>query len=731
MKKWFLTIGIALGCTSALFAQIEERVKAFNAYSSTEYYKAIQQLLKLESQGLGDLESKLLLAEAYYAQRDFQAALEWMQKAVAINDLSPKYSILYAELLKSTSNSAEADKIFQRSGKEYQNKLSSKINAIPDSKYEVLAVPMLNSKGDDFSPAYFRDGIVFVSNAKRKKNLFSWNNRPWLKVYQLPYKPVGTEKGSPSELKMPEINKFHSGPVTFTRQDRLIYFSQNQNLKKKSKSTVSTLGIYSATKQNNKWGNIKPLNINNEAYSISHPALSSDGTEMYFVSDKPGGFGGTDIYYSRLSKGSWSEPVNMGSAINTAENEMFPFLHSDGTLYFASEGHSGYGGLDIFYTKGLNGGWTTPVNMGKPVNSGYDDFALILDKQKLQGYFSSNRPGGAGSDDIYRIVFKDFSPEKQSKLIIGAVSDIVTADLLSGAQVILFYKEQQQVQASTDSNGKYQLDIPEDIENVGLLVAATGYFPQDLKFDVPASGNLEKNVQLQKVEINKSIVVPNIYYEVDKAEITAEAEAELKKLYKLLTDNPSWIIEISAHTDSRADATYNKKLSEKRAGNVVSYLIKNGIASNRLFARGYGESKILNQCVDGVKCTEEEHLINRRTEFKLIGFEQFAENGKDRTSVIFAEEYSAKSDLVYKIQIGVFKEINPKWMQQLSDLGNIEQVPVEGKELLKIFIGPYPTYESAKSFMDKVLQRGLEDAFIIAFHKGKPVTLEEAKKLKK
>lgn len=732
MTKWLLTLFCPLVFILHLSAQQEQRNSAIEYYHSTNYHAAIQYWLKLEEKGLGDLESKVLLAEAYYAQRDFKTALEWLQKAGAVNHLSLKYQLLHADLLKITGNYREADSIIQKLDKKYQNRLSVKLKSIAPSDYEVNAVSMINTAGDDFSPVYYRDGIVFISNAKRKSSAFTWNNRPWLKIYALPYKPAGTEKGIPSELKIPAVNKFHGGPVSFTRQDNMIYFSNNQNPGKKSKSAVSTLGIYTANRTGSKWTDLKSISLNNAKYSVSHPTLNANGSEMYFVSDMPGGYGGTDIYYSKLSKGIWSEPVNLGSAINTEGNEMFPFLHQDGTLYFASEGHSGYGGLDIYYTKYVDSTWTVPVNMGQPVNSGYDDFGLILDRNKLNGYFSSNRPGGAGNDDIYRLQSKGVVSEKQTRLISGKITDIETSEPIKAAQVTIFYHDEQKAVVQSDDSGRYEIDFHVDVEKVQILTSAVGYFPIDLQIDIAKEElQIQKDIQLQKIEINKSIVVPNIYYELDKAEITLRAEQELKKLYQLLKENPDWIIEISAHTDSRADAPYNQKLSMKRAENVVSYLIKKGVSKNRLYAKGYGESKIRNHCKDGVKCTEEEHALNRRTEFKLIGFEHIASNdSKTITPVIFAEEYTSKSELVYKIQIGVFKEPNQKWMQQLSDLGNIEMSEMENKGLYRVSISSYPTLEAAQTFMKKVHQRGLKDAFIVPYYKGVPITLEEAGKLK-
>lgn len=729
MKNYFWTLLVLLYWTN-LMAQQDERVHAIHQFDQTNYSSTIQDLLKIENKGAGDFESKIILSESYFKQRNFKEALDWLIKATAINTLSEKYNIQLANLYKMNGNYIASDSIYLMYGNIYKAKISSTIRDIKPSNYSVLSLSNLNTAGDDFSPSYYRDGIVFISNAKSKKSLFNWNNRPWLKIYQIPFLPTGKEKSNIQELEIPKVNNFHGGPVTFTRQDKIIYFSHSQNLSKKSKSNIDHLGIYSANKKQNKWTDLKPISFNNPSYSISHPTISDDGKEMYFVSDMPGGFGGTDIYYTRNSGYKWSTPINVGPVINTSEDELFPFLHKDGTLYFASEGHDGYGGLDIFYSKFENGQWSKPINLGKPVNSGFDDFGLILDKNKTNGYFSSNRLGGAGSDDIYRLVSLENIENLTSNILKGTVKDKSTNDYIKNATITFLDQNLKQIKVQTDHLGFFEIALPANIEYIHLFTTSPQYFPSDIVISA-LNDNSQLNIELQKIQLNKSIIIPNIYYEFDKADISNDAAKELKKLYQLLSDNPTWIIEIGSHTDSRSDANYNLKLSEKRAENVVKFLISNGIAKNRLFAKGYGESQLLNECSDKAKCSEEQHAINRRTEFKLIGFEQMAKDNQTKTSVIFAKEYVPKSDLIFKIQVGVFKQPNEKWLQQINDLGNIETIPTENNDLYKIYISSYPNYETAKSYLEKVNQRGLVDAFIVPFYKGEAISIEKANQLKK
>lgn len=728
--KNYIWIIIGLLCWTNVIAQQEERIQAVQQFDQTNYHSTIQKFLEVEKKGLGDFESKIILAESYYAQRNFPEAFDWLKKANTINTLSEKYKILLAELYKINGNYEVSDSIYLSFGAKYKNKISSTIRWITPSIYSVLTVANLNSNGDEFSPSYYRDGIVFIGNAKSKSSMYNWNNRPFLKILQVPYLPTGKEKPNVQELVLPKLNQFHGGPVSFIRKYNMIYFSHSQNLDKKNKSSVNHLGIYSAKKNQNKWTDMKPISFNNPSYSVSHPTLTEDGKVMYFISNMPGGLGGTDIYYSINTGNKWSTPINLGATINTSKNEFFPFLHKDGILYFASEGHAGYGGLDIFYSKFENGAWTRPINMGKPVNSSYDDFGLILDKDKNNGYFSSNRPGGAGNDDIYRLISSEYLENNKTNILKGTVSDKNTNEYIKNASITISDQNQNPIEVQTDHLGFFEVTLPINFEKGHVFTTSPQYFPVDIQIasskDIPSL-----NIQLQRIELNKSIVIPNIYYEFDKADISISAAKELTKLYQLLTINPSWIIEIGSHTDSRADAKYNTKLSENRAQNVIKFLISSGISKNRLYAKGYGESILLNDCSDKVKCSEDQHAINRRTEFKLIGFEQQESEQQTKTSVIFDQKYVSKNDLIYKIQVGVFKQPDEKWLQKINDLGNIEKIPVKDKELFKIFISSYPNYETAKSYLEKVQQRGLMDAFIVPFYKGEAITIDQANRIKK
>lgn len=729
MMKWCCIIISLLSCIQ-LSAQNEDRLSVLESYNRTDYHKAIMDLLKIEESGGGDFETKIVLAESYYAQRDFQSALYWLQEAVQINELSSKHKELYADLLKTEGEYLKADSIYKLLGDQFSWKLSKHINQLEPSGYEVNLLPNINTKGDEFAPTYYRDGLVFIGNSKAKRKKYTWNNRGWLQIYYLPFRPKGDEKGSPSVLKIPKVKKRHVGTIAFTRRGNMSYFSQNQEVKRKLKNKVSTLGLYTSKRRRGKWNDAEAFPLNSTDYSISHPTLNTDGSIVFFVSDMPGGYGGTDIYYTEYKNGEWTDPVNLGPTVNTEYDEMFPYLHQDGTLYFASEGHAGYGGLDIFYSKNISGSWSQAVNMGQPINSGYDDFGLILDLRKNEGYFSSNRPGGVGQDDIYRLVSLDFIENNYQLYVDGRVIDVESKEPIAHARIEFTYDGEGKKVVYANREGAYELAVPATVERLLVTYSQKGYFSEEIELEIAGQG-VSENVALQKVEVNKGIVVPNIYYQFDSTNINARAEVELMKLYQLLKENSNWIIEIGSHTDSRASKRYNLKLSEERAEKVKNFLVDLGISKTRLFAKGYGESVILNHCVDMVECSEEEHAVNRRTEIKLIGFEEVQQKGQTST-VLLVDEYMQGRNLLYKIQVGAFKSSpNAKLIREVSDMGYVEVEDVEGKDLRRVYISSYPTHEAAQLFLKRVHEKGFKEAFIVPVYKGEVISVKEALDIEK
>lgn len=371
----------------------------------------------------------------------------------------------------------------------------------------------------------------------------------------------------------------------------------------------------------------EPFIHNNVAeYSIGHATLSPDGNILYYVSDMPGGQGGTDIWYSEKdSDGNWSVPMNAGSGINSKADECFPNIGPGGELYFSSDGFAGMGGLDVFRSSGTKATWDRPVNLRYPVNSSGDDFAYLTTydgEEGMAGYLSSNRKGGKGGDDIYSFTF-----EKPKIIIVlkGTTTDKSTGKRLSAAAITLYDGERQiMAKKYSDDSGTFEFILDKD-RTYKVLGQKRGYHADSAKvstIEITQSDTLEVALLLEPIfEVGKTFELENIYYDFDKHNIRADAAAILDELVRTLRDNPTLKIELSSHTDSRGSNVYNEALSQRRAQAAVDYIVGRGIARDRMVAKGYGETKLVNQCADGVPCSREEHQANRRTEVTILSYD--------------------------------------------------------------------------------------------------------------
>lgn len=374
------------------------------------------------------------------------------------------------------------------------------------------------------------------------------------------------------------------------------------------------LKVFKAVYKENKWEEIADLPFNSDEYSVGHPTLTPDGKFMYFASDMPNAnaVGGQDLYVVAITDSGFGEPVNLGTAINTKGDEVFPFYHPNGTLYFSSDSYEGFGGLDMYSATQSKGAWGIITNLGYPINSSKDDFGLIYNEKLEHGMFTSSRTGGAGSDDIYLF-------DKQTKVILlGKVIDKKTKEPILDAMVHL--KEMVTIQLdsiASDKKGKFTfpLEINMDYE---VTAEKYGYFlasPIKVSTRMEGKDTIEIVIELQRIAVGEVVKLENIYYDFDKFDIRADAAVELNRFVQFMNKYPGMEVELRSHTDSRGSDTYNQWLSQKRAESAVAYVIKQGIASTRIKARGYGETMPINQCVNRVPCTEEEHQMNRRTEF--------------------------------------------------------------------------------------------------------------------
>ncbi len=475
----------------------------------------------------------------------------------------------------------------------------------------------LNGVINAFSAVPFQEGIIFVGERELPKaDRNPWNDLPYLDI--LTATPMANEEWSlPSALPGSVNGRFHEGPLVFDHERKVMYFTRSDYYKfrlNKDENSTSHLVLFRAEElEDGTWGNIHLFMYNGDSFSSGHPALSADGNTLYYISDMPGGEGGTDIYRCTRTADGWTLPHNLGFPINTPGNEMFPTMHGD-TLYFASDGHRGMGGLDIFRSVPQGDEWGLPKNLNYPINTPHDDFSFVLMANGEEGFLSSNRNG---MDQILRFRVQD--PTIQ---LTGTFAEFGTDELLEDVEVrLLDLTAGKDISSMTGPDGAFTFPL-ESGSDYQITGSKEGMLTETRAISTKghqAGRNYEEDFLLHRIDPDRSIVVDNIYYDYDQWDIRDDAVPALNALAALFKANPEVRFELSSHTDSRASRNYNLVLSEARARSAVDHLIRQGVDPDHVTAKGYGESKLVNHCGDGVECTEEEHQANRRTEFRIIG----------------------------------------------------------------------------------------------------------------
>jgi outer membrane protein OmpA-like peptidoglycan-associated protein len=465
---------------------------------------------------------------------------------------------------------------------------------------------------------------------------YGWTGNNYLRLYcSEPTIGGDLTSGFPPPVLGPDaLNQgWHDGPVCFNKSFTEIFINRtilyhDKGKKEHGNFRTHLLKIYTAVRNGEQWSKPEPFFLNSDDYSVGHPALSPDGRTLFFVSDMPGGFGGTDLYMCTMEGGKWGNPVNLGAIINTFGNEMFPYIAENGDLYFASDGLPGFGGLDVFVSRKINGQWTRPENLGLPINSSCDDFAMILGRDGVSGLFSSNRPGGMGSDDIYsfRKIRVNPKPEIPVASVSGYVKDRTTKEPIPAATVFLAEEGTGKVLVlKTNTKGYFKTPVRKG-KSYTIKAIQTKYTEDCYPFAFDSLNkqndlSIPRDLLLEKLEVNRAYRLDNIYYDFDKWNIRNDAQPALDYLVNIMRENPV-TIELGSHTDCRGSVEYNKELSQKRAESAVRYIANRGIGFNRIVAKGYGKSQLLNKCncEAGVTCTKAEHQLNRRTEFKILSW---------------------------------------------------------------------------------------------------------------
>ncbi|WP_420320937.1 OmpA family protein [Flagellimonas sp.] len=486
----------------------------------------------------------------------------------------------------------------------------------------------INSKYSDFSPMFHNDSEVVYASALDSSFLttrrYRWNNQPFLDLYVAQSDGQGEDLKSTKKFSKKINTKYHEASVAFSPDQKTIYFTRNNYGKKlkRGKNGVNHLKIYRSKLVNGEWSEAVELPFNSENHSNGHPSISPDGKKMYFVSDRPGGFGGTDIYVvDILENGRFTEPKNLGRTVNTKKKEMFPYI-TENSLYFSSDRNMGLGGLDIYQADYAEDVFGVAVNMGEPINSNRDDFSYIIDKKGEKGYFASNRKGGKGDDDIY-----SFKLLENLNAITGSVSDDSTGEAIADATVALFNRDKVIVaEAKTTPEGKYVFKNLDPLSKYTVKAVKKGYFEDEQ--EVATKNNISVSISQSLQKLKEIIVEENnvakietetIYFDFDRYNIKKQAAFELDKLVAVMKEYPDMVIKIESHTDAIGKKAYNKYLSDKRAKSTRDYIISKGIDATRIqSAIGYGEERLLNACGDGIRCSRAKHQENRRSEFIIV-----------------------------------------------------------------------------------------------------------------
>ncbi len=626
MKTYKLFILLAVLTTGALSFSQSQR-KADLLYEIRAYVDAAEIYSQLPKTAL-TLEK---LGDCYYYNSEFKKAYKAYKQIYDLkvdSELTTSFYLKYVDVLKGTKNYYEADKISTIHLKQpfNTNEFKSLLKRVIPYNYEVKSLTK-DTGGSNFGVSLYGDKIAFGSTQNINNPNYNWNGKPYLDLYE-----AQVSKGDTISLdSIKPFNKAintknqHESNAVFTKDGKTMYFSRN--LKKRvdlDSAKIAVVSIFKAELVNKKWANVEPVSFSSNLYSTMHPALNSDETKLYFSSDMPSSIGSYDIFYvDILGDNTFGDPVNLGTAINSKRREQFPYIAKDSTLYFASNGKPGFGGLDLFLSSVNNSKFLDALNLGESINTEKDDFAFIVIDSLNSGYISSNRDG---IDNIYTF---ERIPNEREYFIEGVVTDKVTGELLPNTTVTLFDEDGIVVsEIIVGDDAQYRLKTKPN-RSYSVEGFQPKYIPEIEFFDTNDSGNIEFNIELEiesykdAEEIvtdddqgNTYIELENIYFDFAKWNIKDQAARTLNVLVELLIKYPRMEIQLGAHTDSRAGFEFNLDLSQKRARATLEYLVENGISRARLTSKGYGETKPLVPCGDN--CTETEFSINRRCEFLIL-----------------------------------------------------------------------------------------------------------------
>ena len=629
MKKIYTILLLIAVSTTIVSAQNSKTKKADNLYDRLAYTDAAQAYQKVLKRGTTDVYVFERLANCYYFINDTKKAEMYYKRVAKSKDANPEAIYNYAQTLKANGKFSDYNTWMKNFAKLSPNDTRVKEfmknpNYIPKimddmARYTATNMEDINSEYADFGGIVYGKDFYFASGRNTSRKTYQWNEEPYLEIYKAT-NVGGTMKNA--ELLNGDVNtKYHESNAVISADGKRMYFDRNDYFEgdyDKSASGINQINLYYAENIDGKgWSGVVSAPFNNNEYSTGHPALSQDGKTLYFVSDMPGGKGGSDIYMVAVNNdGSLGSPERLADNINTEGKELFPYVDSNGTLYFSSNGHMGIGGLDVFYAEAQGDGFDVVNNLGKGVNSSADDFAYKYDPTSQSGYVSSNREGGMGSDDIYMVAAVEIPCEVTIAVLV--INENTNA-AVAGARVDLYDTMGNRLSSKT-SNVDGMVSFKAACDQAHEVQGVLADFESNASKVAPANDQkVSATIALKPIEeiiVEDQIVLNPILFDLDKSNIKAQAAFELDKVVSVMNKYPEMVIAVGAHTDSRATDAYNLTLSEARAQSTVQYIISKGISGKRISGKGYGETQPKVSCGDN--CSEAEHQLNRRSEFTIV-----------------------------------------------------------------------------------------------------------------
>lgn len=614
--------------------------KGQNQFLAGDYQLAINSFTQILEDDPDNKEANFYVAESYRLSNRIEKSSEYYKKLVEEEETFESY-FRYGQSLKSQGKYEDAEEAFTKAKEltlndNFQRQVDMELASIQKVEeiedyypyMEVQNYELLNTSGSDYAPV-FSEGFVYFTSTRTASGIYPATGMPYTKIYRA--RAEGVKVDVQNVQEMPEFRNedgLNQGAIAISPDGNTIIYARGNSRSNKDLPEVHLFASYFRG-----GGFTQPvwMPVNEDEFWFnSTPAFSPDGNELYFTSNRDGGRGGLDLYKAtKLANGDFGNAVNLGPQINTPGNEMFPYVAPDGKLFFASDGHPGYGKLDIFVAEQTENGWEVK-NLGPNINTVADDFGIFFTNYPKEGFLSSNREGGAGDDDIY--YFEDKTPKPK---IVNVLLNVVTKEkkddgseeVLPQTRVVLYDQNNKNIGGDFSSqSGRLRFTLTPNQE-FSMIASKSGYFsktvsystvgktpnPEDLIQEV-TNIVLDTTIVLEPLILERSIVLENIYYDLDKADIRPDAAEELDKLVQILKDNPKIRIELSSHTDARASDSYNDALSQRRAESAVEYIASQGIDRDRLVPKGYGRRQLIIENAQ----TEEEHQVNRRTEFKVI-----------------------------------------------------------------------------------------------------------------